>query len=366
MTYKYDLAVFIGRFQPFHLGHQKIIEEALEVANKVAIIIGSSNGPRTLRNPFTFEERRAMIEDAFSFKDQNRLFFAPAEDFLYNDELWVKNIQTAVASIYEQSYGGWGPAAKVTLFGLKKDSTSYYLDLFPQWSSEGIHDLADPGIVPRDATSIRNCYFKNYEPGNGKHYWMKDNRGDWRQEFNVIPESTSNMLRIFAQSSDFKRLREESNMIRRYKQSWEQAPFPPTFVTVDAVVVQSGHVLLIERKAAPGEGLWALPGGFLNQNETIKDGIIRELKEETKIKVPVPVLLGSMEEPVVFDHPHRSMRGRTITHAGLIHLKRERTLPKVKGSDDAANAKWFPFADVKRSFMFEDHYDIFRNLTGKI
>jgi bifunctional NMN adenylyltransferase/nudix hydrolase len=81
-------------------------------------------------------------------------------------------------------------------------------------------------------------------------------------------------------------------MIEKYKESWKAAPFPPTFVTVDAVVVQSGHVLLVKRKAMPGAGLWALPGGFLNQEETLLDGAIRELKEETKIKVPVPVLKG--------------------------------------------------------------------------
>ena len=70
-------------------------------------------------------------------------------------------------------------------------------------------------------------------------------------------------------------------------------------MTVDAVVVQSGHILLVKRGDMPGKGLWALPGGFLNQEETMLDGAIRELKEETKIKVPVPVLKGSIKESTI-------------------------------------------------------------------
>ena len=147
-------------------------------------------------------------------------------------------------------------------------------------------------------------------------------------------------------------------MIQKYKQSWEVAPFPPTFVTVDSVVVCSGHVLLVKRKEQPGAGLWALPGGFLNQKETLLNGAIRELKEETKIKVPVPVLKGSVRTQMTFDYPNRSTRGRTITTAFYIDLGFEKKLPKVTGADDAEKARWVPFNEARRDMMFEDHYDI--------
>jgi bifunctional NMN adenylyltransferase/nudix hydrolase len=364
MSKKYDLAVFIGRFQPFHRGHQMVIEEALEIANKVAIIIGSSNAPRSTRNPFTYEERVDMINDAFSDDEADRLYFAPVEDTLYNDQLWVKNVQDAVKNIQDQTYGGWAPAAKTTLFGRKKDHTSYYLNLFPQWSNEGISDHAPSVTIPRDATSIREDYFKYYMSSTS--YWLKNRRGDWVETIHALPESTINFLEKFAHTDDFNDLVEEYRFIKRYKESWAQAPFPPTFVTVDAVVVQSGHLLLVKRKAKPGQGLWALPGGFLNQEETIQTGIIRELKEETKIKVPEPVLRGSIVDVSVFDAPHRSTRGRTITHAGLISLKAADQLPKVKRSDDAEDARWFPLTDVKRNMMYEDHYDIILNMVAKL
>jgi bifunctional NMN adenylyltransferase/nudix hydrolase len=131
------------------------------------------------------------------------------------------------------------------------------------------------------------------------------------------------------------------------------------------VVIESGHILLIERGAYPGKGLWALPGGYINQNETVEDCAIRELKEETKIKVPVPALRGCIKRKAVFDKPNRDPRGRYITHAFLIELPtQEKGLTKVKGGDDAARAKWFPLSELEdlKEKMFLDHWDIVQNL----
>ena len=159
----------------------------------------------------------------------------------------------------------------------------------------------------------------------------------------------------------------EYDFIKQYKSAWEAAPYAPTFVTVDAVVVQSGHVLLVRRRAEPGRGLYAIPGGFLDPGERIDDAVFRELREETKIKVPEPVLRGSVRAKEVFDAPNRSLRGRTITHAYLIELQ-PGALPKVKGSDDAEKAKWVPISVFERmeNQMFEDHYHIINTLIGKL
>ena len=127
----------------------------------------------------------------------------------------------------------------------------------------------------------------------------------------------------------------------------------------------SGHVLMIKRKACPGMGLWALPGGFLNQNERILDGMIRELKEETGIKVPVPVLIGNIKGQQVFDDPNRSLRGRTITHAFFIELPAGE-LPHIKGMDDAEKAKWIPLSFIREEELFEDHYQILNTFLGSL
>jgi len=131
------------------------------------------------------------------------------------------------------------------------------------------------------------------------------------------------------------------------------------------VVIQSGHVLMIKRRSEPGKGLWALPGGFVNANtdKSVEDAAIRELREETGIKVPAPVLRGSIVRSRVFDAVDRSARGRTITHAFHIQLP-DGELPKVKGSDDAEKARWVPIAEVRSDQCFEDHYEILQHFVG--
>lgn len=335
MTKEFDLLVFIGRFQPFHNGHKAVIEEGLRRANAVAVVIGSAYEARTLRNPFTYEEREEMIKTTFN---THRITCVPAKDYPYDDGKWIRNIQRQLEiTIEAEKMIQEKDDIKIGLIGHSKDHTSYYLKIFPDWDHVEVDNV--DGI---DATDIRNEYLEF-----GKIIIRK------------LPTKVSHVLsRLLVENEDISKLREEYMMIKKYKESWKSAPYPPTFVTTDAVVTQSGHVLLVERKHAPGKGLLALPGGFINQNETLLNACIRELREETKLKVPAPVLKGSVKRQHVFDAPNRSARGRTITHAFHMELEPMLKLPKVKGSDDAERAMWIPFADIKSDNMFEDHYHI--------
>jgi bifunctional NMN adenylyltransferase/nudix hydrolase len=344
-----DALVFVGRFQPFHNGHKAVIDAALEQAKEVVIVVGSSFAARNIRNPFTFQERKAMIEACFTepqhFNYEGaqgriktpRIKVVPVSDFPYDDNKWVNAIQKIVDETV--------PDAKdVGLIGHSKDSTSYYLNIFPRWKNHVEVENVD-GI---NATDIRTALFE----------------GSSRYASDVMPkEAFLHMEYIWLKNPDIPTIKQEYKMVKKYKEAWKSAPFPPTFMTVDAVVVQSGHILLVKRGDMPGKGLWALPGGFLNQDETMLDGAIRELKEETKIKVPVPVLKGSIKESKTFDAPNRSSRGRTITQAFFIDLG-VGELPKVKGSDDAEKAFWVPFNKVRQEKLFEDHFHIIDNFIN--
>lgn len=352
---KFDLLVFIGRFQPFHMGHQRVIDEALEISEKVLILLGSAGSPRTLRNPFTYEERVMLIQETYLDEvASERLFFRPIYDKTYNDPAWISQVQNTVkeAALTLINPGGeWSSSGlndiKIGLIGHQRDNSSYYLKLFPQYESVAVKSASE-----LNATYIRKILFDHSQ----EFYTMLDG---------VLPKSSANFLYNSQEGMDIlDKMAGEYNYIKNYKKQWENSPYPPTFNTVDALVEQSGHILLIRRRSEPGKGLWALPGGFKNVNETQLQGMIRELREETKIKVPDKVLLGSIINTFDADDPNRSDRGCVISKVFHIKLADDVVFPKVKGLDDADKAKWTPISSIKEENMFEDHYHLIMKLLG--
>ena len=337
---KYNTLVLIGRFQPFHTAHLLLASRATALADKLIFICGSANQPRTYKNPFTFDERARMIKYATGgFSGTLAVSVEPNPDTIYNDQAWAVRVQALVAKHTK-------PGDKVGIIGHRKDPSSFYLDMFPQWGFEEVELLE-----PLDATDIRNLYFKRDANMN----FIK----------NVVPHTTFDFLEQFKDTPEYEQvIREREFLIENAKQ-YSSLKYPPIFSTADAVVIQSGHVLMIKRRAEPGRGLWALPGGYVNANtdKTVEDAAIRELREETMIKVPAPVLRGSIVRSKVFDAIDRSPRGRIITHAFYIQLP-DGELPKVKGSDDAEKARWVPIAEVKSEECFEDHYEIIMSFLG--
>ena len=338
MSKKYDTLVLIGRFQPFHNAHLEIVKRATALCNKLIIVVGSAKQPRTYKNPFTFEERAQMIRYA-TMGLSLQISIEPNIDTIYNDQAWAVRVQQAVARHTQ-------PGDRVGIIGHKKDDSSFYLDMFPQWGYEDV-EL----VEFLSAVDVRDLYFKYTFNSN----FIK----------NVVPESTYESLMAFRQSEEFAQIIREREFVANYKKQYASLPYPPIFSTADAVVIQSGHVLMIKRRSEPGKGLWALPGGFVNAgtDKSVEDAAIRELREETGIKVPAPVLRGSIVRSRVFDAIDRSARGRTITHAFYIELP-DGELPRVKGLDDAEKARWVPIAEVRSEECFEDHYEIIQHFLG--
>lgn len=349
MPRKYNLAVFIGRFQPFHNGHIKNIEKGLEVADNVLVLLGSANQPRTIKNPFTTEERELMLCSCFPEEVLHRIFIQPVRDYLYQDNAWIKEVQDRVE--FMQGQVAKSDNYNIAILGYEKDESSYYLRAFPTWDFVDTGTYAEVAGQVIDATKIRQLLFED------QHSYIKGV---------VHPNVFGFLTEKFTKTDDYRHLKGEYDFIKEYKKQWEASPYPPIFFTLDAVVVQGGHILLIKRKASPGKGLWALPGGFIQPNETALDGMIRELREETRLKVPTPVLKGSIKKEMVFDAPGRSLRGRTITYAFYMQLDNATKLPAVRGSDDAAEARWFKISEVLEASdtLYEDHHSIISMMTG--
>lgn len=346
MQTDFDLLIFIGRFQPFHKGHMAVIQEGLKRARHVLVLVGSSDSPRSTRNPWSFNERKQMIVNAFDGEEHQRVHVLPLKDVMYNDQAWVKAVQHSVEDFIDDHQHQFNAEPKVGLIGHSKDKSSYYLKLFPQWQSVPVQNFDEISATP-----IREAFFT-------------DEMQHALPELKEVPKNVHQHLSDFLSSDIYKNLHDEHVFISKYKSKWTGLPYPPTYVTVDAVVVQSGHVLLVERRSYPGVGLWALPGGFVGHDETLLNACIRELREETRLKVPSAVLRGALKDSAVFDEPNRSTRGRTITHAFYFPLEPDEKLPVVKGGKKIGKAFWMPLAKLQPTKMFEDHYHIIQTMVG--
>src|SRR5258706_4686860 len=113
-------------------------------------------------------------------------------------------------------------------------------------------------------------------------------------------------------------------------------------VTVDVVMMslRQGdlHVLLIKRRSWPYEGMWAIPGGFVNPDESLETAAKRELNEETGVEDVY------LEQLYTFGDPGRDPRTRVITVVYFALLDSERL--QVRAADDAAEVDWFPVYDL--------------------
>ena len=339
----YNYAVYIGRFQPVTNAHVEMIKKALEVADKLLLFVGSSQASMSIRNPFTFEERKEMITLSLTVAESSRVHILGIEDSAYNFSAWILEIQKIVANFVRAE-------DTVALIGHEKDDTSFYLRHFPAWNQVLMPSLCD-GL---SATDIRNHFFdidknivqvKDFINERVYHYLV-----DW-----MVNKSYKHLI-----------LMEEFKTIKDYKKIWEESPYPPTFVTADSVLICNGHILLIKRKNAPGKDQFALPGGYMEQGENAFESCVRELYEETKINLTNNELKNSVKDVQFFDNPWRDPRGRTITFAHYFDIEAE-TMPSVVASDDANSVYWIPITSLNniKDRFFIDHYQIIKYFINR-
>jgi 8-oxo-dGTP diphosphatase len=116
--------------------------------------------------------------------------------------------------------------------------------------------------------------------------------------------------------------------------------------TVDAILQKDSQILMVRRKKDPFKGMLALPGGFVNEGETVEDAMKREVFEETSLEVEPTDILG------VYSDPHRDPRTHTITVVFVAII----VGGKDEARDDAASLEWAELADIKEAAF--DHAQI--------
>lgn len=133
-------------------------------------------------------------------------------------------------------------------------------------------------------------------------------------------------------------------------------------VAVDAVCISYNiktnekKVLLIKRQYEPFSGMWAIPGGFLNENEEMEDGALRELIEETDIA------LGEEVEPIqigAYGKLNRDPRKRRIISVAFLFRLTE-TKP-VRIADESLGVQWVDIIELNKENLAFDHYDILQD-----
>jgi bifunctional NMN adenylyltransferase/nudix hydrolase len=381
------LGVYIGRFSPWHLGHAAVAKYMVDNYDYGLILVGSSEKARDIKNPWNFAERASMIRTWFDTTSQESHEFALNIEPLVDhrrDTDWitqvtakVERVTAQIRQLAEQLHGKPYAEAitiEVHLTGSDRDDSTYYLRILPYEKDLLVHDEKISKAL--NATLVREIYFMGVF-GNG--YELGDTMSGILLE-TFLPPSTIKFINTFKESAEYPRLSAEFEFIKKYRESYKGMKYPPIFQTVDAVVVQSGHVLLIRRAGFPGNGLWALPGGFVNQNESLLEACVRELHEETGLQITTKRLLAingdTRQNRDVFDDPGRSLRGRTITTAFLFKLEDDAKFPKIKSSqsldpsdeDDALTAEWVSLSAIKsmREQFFEDHWVIIDEMTRGI
>lgn len=344
--------VVIGRFQLLHNAQLQLVQRALELAPKVLVVVGSARQAPSPRNPFTWQERADVISACFAQSDRQRLVFLPVHDF-WDSARWVQEVRQLVGA-----HAGGGPRARIALVGHRKDATSGYLNEFAGWE---LVDVGRRGQV--SASDLRHALFAAAQTAGGN---TADGpcQGPGAAMAAIaphVPAATVQFLQAWCQLPLYRQLSAEWAQIEAERRAWAGSPYPPVFVTVDAVVRMADHVLLIRRGRAPGKGLLALPGGFLEQRETVLQSAIRELREETSFPLLDTQLLDALAGVRVFDHPDRSQRGRVITHAHYFAFGgTPDKLPMVRAADDAAEARWVPISELAalREHFHDDHWHI--------
>lgn len=131
-------------------------------------------------------------------------------------------------------------------------------------------------------------------------------------------------------------------------------------VTVDGIIGVRGRIVLIKRRANPFKGYWALPGGHVNNKESVENATVREAGEETGLNVKILDLIGVYSDPG--RNPEKIQRISVVFSC-------VRTGGRLRGGDDADEAKLFSRKEISRMRLAFDHNrminDYFIQRAGK-
>jgi 8-oxo-dGTP diphosphatase len=144
-------------------------------------------------------------------------------------------------------------------------------------------------------------------------------------------------------------------------ETYDPSRYERPSVTVDVVIFtlisQELHVLLVQRSRWPFEGFWAIPGGFINMDESLADAARRELEEETGVRDVY------LEQLYTFGDVGRDPRTRVISVAYIALVRAD--AQKIRASDESTDVRWFPVSTLPEQLAF-DHDQVLAYAIGRL
>lgn len=308
------LGLLIHRFQPLMSVDIALLEKSCARFDHTLVLIAGAGRPARVMAPLSW----GAIKGGFERSSQNTNFSVlPLLDTLYDDATWVTNVRICLDETFATL--GWD-TADITLLGQSNQNARKMLTLFPDWDSAMTRERND---------GIESFYAKN-APG--------------------LDETTRDQLlkNRNALLAEQALLAEAGNVLG----------YPIVLNTVDAVITQSNHLLVVERE----DGLLSLPGTHVNHDETGFDAVLRVAKAKAGLDMPKGALSGRLTNRQTFDHPNRSERGRVRTEAFVFSLPASGRMENIK----PGKGTWLPFHACTPDRFFEDHYDVCQALLRGI
>lgn len=305
-----ETALFVGRFQPFHLGHLSVVKQIENDADvgKILIGIGSSQEANTEINPFSYSERAQMIANTLRNNLQKPFAIFGIPD-VYNDEKWQKLMDIFCPEKFSVVYTG------------------------NDWVKR---------ILGKNDIKIRIPNYEHLTCGTEVRELMKIGN-EWQD---LVPEEVIKSI---------KDIRGVERITGRFAQRLSPA------VTADIIInYRDQGVVLIQRKEKAGDPnslKWAVPGGHIDYGkETVEGAAIRETKEETNLDVSITL----DDQFRQYSDPDRDPRGHYVTM--VYHTRVDNG--ELKAGDDAVDIRVFPWDQIPNDLAF-DHNRFLQDYIGR-
>lgn len=329
--------------------HIEAVEKAASNSDIIMFLVADADVHRSIVAPFTFEERSELIKAAFSDlwnDDRIRIVDVPSQ--LYVTTPYPYALQ-AIDEELEHLLDSPAQTEKDIPVTVQGHQMVVAEQVKPEWAyvADEIKDLDE------QITALDNYILSDEPTGYGTAH--------------------SELLDAFKRTEEFAELQHECNDKHFILNNFGKGPF----YTADAICTIGDKVLLISRKNPPYRHTLATPGGLLDPNEDPLMAAVRELLEETEMRVPAYVLAGDTPTddakwvpvtedflksrvmntvPREFASKTRDPRGDYRANVFWFDLSDLPVTPKVKGMDDAEKANWASKNGLTTSSMAFDHF----------